>query len=126
MIIAAQEAELAHLRQEDEETKELEALHSYVLETSARLSSDYPEVTKFLSKYPNPTAEDVLQEYPDKDEREAFFKQAFAHDDLRIEMSNRILSSDAMLKYLSDEEIEILYGGISRNKMSESATTVPR
>ena len=75
---------------------------------ATKMKNNHPEVHSFFQRYPNATADDIAKEYPDIAERKKFLRSAVQWDDIRIEMSERILSTPAMYKYLTDAEIDRL------------------
>ena len=107
-IIQSQEIVLAALRKEAKDVKELEELAAYAKAMENRIAN-YPDVLSFIEKYPFPfTTNDILQEYPNTSNRLLFLKNFLEYDDLRIELSNRVLNSSVMVEMLSQDEIERL------------------
>ena len=104
--LKVREAELARKIANQEAAKEL---LSDLNTTVDRLNTEYPDFVAFREKYPDPQEADFQREYPDIDERHAFYARVLEASEIHKEMADRILATPGMSENLSSESLELLH-----------------
>ena len=92
-ILADLQAGNAELRRKIAVQEAQKELVAYLRSSISRLNRDYPDFMLFIEKYPNPEIDDLIREYPDASEREAFITRALEVGVIISEAADRILKT---------------------------------
>ena len=118
-ILADLRAGNAELERKIAERKAQKELLSYLESAGDHLKMEYPDVTAFRKKYSDPQIEDFIREYPDENERYAFFERTLEASKIYREMADRILATPGVPENLSSRHLETVYGIPSKDEISE-------
>ena len=118
-ILAELRAGNAELERKIAKQEAAKELLSYLESAGDHLKMEYPDVTAFRKKYSDPQIEDFIREYPDENERYAFFERTLEASKIYREMADRILATPGVPENLSSRHLETVYGIPSKDEISE-------